>query len=66
MADFDNATAFASYSTFSVGGDSVNPEEDGYALKVEGYSGTAGTLTCLTSEGGGILRDRRYANLSHL
>uniref|UniRef100_A0A8C7XUM6 Fibrinogen C domain containing 1 n=1 Tax=Oryzias sinensis TaxID=183150 RepID=A0A8C7XUM6_9TELE len=42
MADFDNATAFASYSDFSVGRDSVNPEEDGYPLTVDGYSGTAG------------------------
>lgn len=43
MADFDNATAFARYSDFSVGRDSVNPEEDGYPLTVDGYSGTAGT-----------------------
>ncbi|XP_072242968.1 fibrinogen C domain-containing protein 1-like [Leuresthes tenuis] len=42
MADFDNATAFAHYSDFSVGLDSVNPEEDGYPLIVDGYSGTAG------------------------
>ncbi|KAM6930674.1 fibrinogen C domain-containing protein 1-like [Xenentodon cancila] len=42
MADFDNATAFAHYSDFSVGRDSVNPEEDGYPLLVDGYSGTAG------------------------
>lgn len=42
MADFDNATAFARYSEFSVGRDSVNPEEDGYPLTVDGYSGTAG------------------------
>ncbi|XP_017292065.1 fibrinogen C domain-containing protein 1 [Kryptolebias marmoratus] len=42
MADFDNATAFAQYSDFSVGRDSVNPEEDGYPLTVDGYSGTAG------------------------
>lgn len=42
MADFDNATAFAGYSDFSVGRDSVNPEEDGYPLSVDGYSGTAG------------------------
>ncbi|XP_028270497.1 fibrinogen C domain-containing protein 1-like [Parambassis ranga] len=42
MADFDNATAFAHYSDFSVGRDSVNPEEDGYPLSVDGYSGTAG------------------------
>lgn len=42
MADFDNATAFAHYAEFSVGRDSVNPEEDGYPLTVEGYSGTAG------------------------
>uniref|UniRef100_A0A1A8LEP1 Fibrinogen C-terminal domain-containing protein n=1 Tax=Nothobranchius pienaari TaxID=704102 RepID=A0A1A8LEP1_9TELE len=42
MADFDNATAFAHYSDFSVGRDSVNPEEDGYPLMVDGYSGTAG------------------------
>ncbi|XP_047236386.1 fibrinogen C domain-containing protein 1-like [Girardinichthys multiradiatus] len=42
MADFDNATAFALYSDFSVGRDSVNPEEDGYPLTVDGYSGTAG------------------------
>lgn len=42
MADFDNATAFAHYAEFSVGQDSVNPEEDGYPLTVEGYSGTAG------------------------
>ncbi|XP_039902650.1 fibrinogen C domain-containing protein 1-like isoform X1 [Simochromis diagramma] len=42
MADFDNATAFAQYSEFSVGRDSVNPEEDGYPLTVDGYSGTAG------------------------
>lgn len=43
LADFDNATAFASYAHFSVGRDSVNPEEDGYPLLVDGYSGTAGT-----------------------
>lgn len=42
MADFDNATAFAHYTDFSVGRDSVNPEEDGYPLIVDGYSGTAG------------------------
>ncbi|XP_077418098.1 fibrinogen C domain-containing protein 1-like isoform X2 [Vanacampus margaritifer] len=42
MADFDNATAFAHYGDFSVGRDSVNPEEDGYPLAVERYSGTAG------------------------
>ncbi|XP_061134435.1 fibrinogen C domain-containing protein 1-like [Syngnathus typhle] len=42
MADFDNATAFAHYADFSVGRDSVNPEEDGYPLAVDGYSGTAG------------------------
>ncbi|XP_035807240.2 fibrinogen C domain-containing protein 1-like [Amphiprion ocellaris] len=42
MSDFDNATAFAHYSQFSVGRDSVNPEEDGYPLEVDGYSGTAG------------------------
>lgn len=43
MADFDNATAFAHYTEFSVGRDSVNPEEDGYPLAVDGYSGTAGS-----------------------
>lgn len=43
LADFDNATAFARYAHFSVGRDSVNPEEDGYPLLVDGYSGTAGT-----------------------
>ncbi|XP_029999383.1 fibrinogen C domain-containing protein 1-like isoform X2 [Sphaeramia orbicularis] len=42
MADFDNATAFAHYADFSVGRDSVNPEEDGYPLTVDQYSGTAG------------------------
>nr|XP_057927803.1 fibrinogen C domain-containing protein 1-like [Doryrhamphus excisus] len=42
MADFDNATAFAHYAEFSVGQDSVNPEEDGYPLTVDQYSGTAG------------------------
>ncbi|XP_068999746.1 fibrinogen C domain-containing protein 1-like isoform X1 [Embiotoca jacksoni] len=42
MADFDNATSFACYSDFSVGRDSVNAEEDGYPLRVVGYSGTAG------------------------
>ncbi|KAM3611145.1 uncharacterized protein V6R79_014149 [Siganus canaliculatus] len=42
MADFDNATAFARYGDFSVGRDSVNPEEDGYPLLVDQYSGTAG------------------------
>nr|XP_046242376.1 fibrinogen C domain-containing protein 1-like [Scatophagus argus] len=42
MADFDNATAFARYADFSVGRDSVNPEEDGYPLSVDQYSGTAG------------------------
>ncbi|XP_045890264.1 fibrinogen C domain-containing protein 1 [Micropterus dolomieu] len=42
MADFDNATAFARYAEFSVGRDSVNPEEDGYPLTVDQYSGTAG------------------------
>ncbi|TDH13402.1 hypothetical protein EPR50_G00057350 [Perca flavescens] len=42
MADFDNATAFALYGDFSVGRDSVNPEEDGYPLAVDQYSGTAG------------------------
>lgn len=50
MADFDNATAFAHYAEFSVGRDSVNPEEDGYPLTVDQYSGTAGknTLTLST------------------
>ncbi|XP_057680504.1 fibrinogen C domain-containing protein 1-like isoform X2 [Corythoichthys intestinalis] len=42
MADFENATAFANYAEFSVGRDSVNPEEDGYPLDVDRYSGTAG------------------------
>ncbi|XP_061674572.1 fibrinogen C domain-containing protein 1-like [Syngnathoides biaculeatus] len=42
MADFENATAFAHYAEFSVGRHSVNPEEDGYPLTVDGYSGTAG------------------------
>ncbi|XP_068617107.1 fibrinogen C domain-containing protein 1-like [Brachionichthys hirsutus] len=42
MADFDNATAFAHYADFSVGRDSVNPDEDGYPLTVDQYSGTAG------------------------
>ncbi|XP_056232680.1 fibrinogen C domain-containing protein 1 [Seriola aureovittata] len=42
MADYDNATAFARYADFSVGRDSVNPEEDGYPLTVDQYSGTAG------------------------
>ncbi|XP_061624958.1 fibrinogen C domain-containing protein 1-like isoform X1 [Phyllopteryx taeniolatus] len=42
MADFENATAFAHYAEFSVGRDSVNPEEDGYPLTVDRYSGTAG------------------------
>ncbi|XP_077592142.1 fibrinogen C domain-containing protein 1-like isoform X2 [Stigmatopora nigra] len=42
MADFENATAFAHYAEFSVGRDSVNPEEDGYPLDVAHYSGTAG------------------------
>ncbi|XP_076587131.1 fibrinogen C domain-containing protein 1 [Chaetodon auriga] len=42
MADFDNATAFARYGDFSVGRDSVNPEEDGYPLTVDQYTGTAG------------------------
>lgn len=42
MADFENATAFAHYAEFSVGQDSVNPEEDGYPLSVDQYSGTAG------------------------
>ncbi|KAM8871454.1 fibrinogen C domain-containing protein 1-like [Synchiropus picturatus] len=42
LADFDNATAFAHYADFSVGQDSVNPEEDGYPLIVDQYSGTAG------------------------
>ncbi|XP_035854963.1 fibrinogen C domain-containing protein 1-like isoform X1 [Sander lucioperca] len=42
MSDFDNATAFALYGDFSVGRDSVNPEEDGYPLTVDQYSGTAG------------------------
>lgn len=45
MADFDNATAFAHYAEFSVGRDSVNPEEDGYPLTVDQYSGTAGKNT---------------------
>lgn len=49
MADFDNATAFARYSDFSVGRDSVNPEEDGYPLTVDGFSGTAGTYTGTTA-----------------
>ncbi|KAF3695232.1 Fibrinogen C domain-containing protein 1 [Channa argus] len=42
MADFDNTTAFAHYADFSVGRDSVNPEEDGYPLTVDQYSGSAG------------------------
>lgn len=49
MADFDNATAFARYADFSVGRDSVNPEEDGYPLTVDQYSGTAGTNTGTTA-----------------
>ncbi|KAM8885208.1 fibrinogen C domain-containing protein 1 [Spinachia spinachia] len=42
MSDFDNTTAFAHYGDFSVGRDSVNPEEDGFPLEVDQYSGTAG------------------------
>lgn len=42
MSDFENTTAFARYSEFSVGLDSVNPGEDGYPLLVDGFSGTAG------------------------
>ncbi|KAM4615847.1 fibrinogen C domain-containing protein 1-like [Polymixia lowei] len=42
MADFENGTVFAHYGHFAVGLDSVNPEEDGYPLTVEEYSGTAG------------------------
>uniref|UniRef100_A0A3Q1IV86 Fibrinogen C-terminal domain-containing protein n=1 Tax=Anabas testudineus TaxID=64144 RepID=A0A3Q1IV86_ANATE len=42
MGDFDNATAFAHYADFSVGRDSVNPDEDGYPLIVDQFSGTAG------------------------
>ncbi|XP_059193597.1 fibrinogen C domain-containing protein 1 [Centropristis striata] len=42
LADFDNGTAFAHYGDFSVGRDSVNPDEDGYPLTVDQYSGTAG------------------------
>lgn len=45
MSDFDNTTAFARYGDFSVGRDSVNPEEDGYPLEVDQYSGTAGIHT---------------------
>lgn len=53
MADFDNATAFAQYGDFSVGRDSVNPEEDGYPLIVDEYSGTAGEnnrIWCINAE----------------
>lgn len=49
MADFENATVFAHYADFSVGRDSVNPEEDGYPLTVDQYSGTAGTNTGTTT-----------------
>ncbi|KAM6954402.1 fibrinogen C domain-containing protein 1 [Aplochiton taeniatus] len=42
MADFENATAYARYGDFAVGMYSVNPEEDGYPLTVDDYSGTAG------------------------
>ncbi|XP_056134052.1 fibrinogen C domain-containing protein 1 [Lampris incognitus] len=42
MADFENGTAFAHYGSFAVGVNSVNPEEDGYPLTVDDYSGTAG------------------------
>lgn len=58
MADFDNATAFAHYAEFSVGRDSVNPEEDGYPLIVEGYSGTAGKSRCAASS-------RRASSTAH-
>lgn len=47
MADFENATAFAHYAEFAVGQDSVNPEEDGYPLTLEKYSGTAGKILLL-------------------
>ena len=43
IADFENGTAYASYGLFAVGLDSVNPDEDGYVLTVDHYSGTAGT-----------------------
>lgn len=49
MGDFENATAFAHYAEFSVGRDSVNPEEDGYPLSVEDYSGTAGNASAAAS-----------------
>ncbi|XP_030215681.1 fibrinogen C domain-containing protein 1-like [Gadus morhua] len=42
IADFENGTAYASYGLFAVGLDSVNPDEDGYVLTVDHYSGTAG------------------------
>ncbi|CAL8248077.1 unnamed protein product [Merluccius merluccius] len=42
MTDFENGTAFANYGLFAVGLESVNPDEDGYALTVDHFSGTAG------------------------
>ncbi|KAG7282412.1 hypothetical protein CRUP_029733 [Coryphaenoides rupestris] len=40
MGDFENGTAFANYSLFAVGLDSVNPDEDGYTLTHSGMQFT--------------------------
>lgn len=47
LEDFENSTAFAQYGVFGVGLFSVDPEDDGYALTVADYTGTAGTHTYL-------------------
>ncbi|XP_075687079.1 microfibril-associated glycoprotein 4-like [Rhinoderma darwinii] len=38
LGDFDNNFTFAKYSEFAISPYSINPEEDGYSLHVEGFS----------------------------
>lgn len=38
LGDFDNNMTFAKYSEFAVSPYSINPEEDGYSLHVDGFS----------------------------
>ncbi|CAH2308078.1 microfibril-associated glyco 4 [Pelobates cultripes] len=37
LGDFENNTAYAKYSDFALSPKAINPEEDGYALYVEGF-----------------------------
>lgn len=45
LEDFENATAFASYTDFSLSPNAISAEEDGYTLHVSGFTdGGAGKM----------------------